>query len=223
MLPRLIAIGDIHGCSAALRALLHAIAPQPEDTIVSLGDYVDRGLDSRGVLDELIALADRCRLIPILGNHDEMMLHARDGKDDLRFWLECGGQAALDSYGDGIGVGLNAVPRDHFRFLASCRAYFETETHFFTHANYRPEVPLDRQDEQALRWLSLRDHLPGPHICGKTAIVGHTPHREVLNLGHLVCLDTDCCHGGWLSAMDVATGRIWQADEAGRTHAIQSR
>ena len=212
--PRLIAIGDIHGCSSALRTLIAAIAPTPDDTIATLGDYVDRGLDSKGVLDELIALADRCRLVPILGNHDEMMLHARDGRDDLRFWLECGGQTALDSYGD--RVGLNAVPREHFQFLASCRAYFETETHFFTHANYRADLPLDRQDEQTLRWLSLRDYVPGPHISGKTTVVGHTPQKEVLDLGHLICLDTNCCDGGWLTALDVLSGQLWQADEAGR-------
>lgn len=59
--PRVVAIGDIHGCAVALRALLKAIDPRPDDTIVTLGDYVDRGLDSKGVLDELIALAGRCR------------------------------------------------------------------------------------------------------------------------------------------------------------------
>ena len=214
MPARLIAIGDIHGCSTALRALLEAIEPRAEDTIVTLGDYVDRGPDSRGVLDELVALADRCRLAPLLGNHDEMMLHARDGRDDLRFWLQCGGQVALDSYGQGSG--LNAVPRRHFDFLQSCLDYFETERHFFVHANYRPDLPFGRQNGETLRWLSLRDSLPAAHLSGKTAVVGHTPQPEVLDLGHLVCLDTDCCHGGWLTALDVATGTLWQADNSGR-------
>lgn len=211
---RLIAIGDIHGCSTAVRALLGAIDPRPEDTIVALGDYVDRGPDSRGVLDELIALAERCRLVPILGNHDEMMLHARDGRDDLRFWLQCGGQVALDSYGQGLE--LNAVPRGHIGFLQSCLDYFQSERHFFVHANYCPELPLDRQNGETLRWLSLRDSVPGPHSSGKIAVVGHTPQPEVLNLGDLICLDTDCCHGGWLTALDVATGTLWQADNSGR-------
>ena len=76
-LPRTIAIGDIHGCSTALASILLAIDPQPEDTIITLGDYVNRGMDSKGVLDVLIELSGRCRLIPILGNHDEMMLKAR--------------------------------------------------------------------------------------------------------------------------------------------------
>src|SRR5687767_10464649 len=98
-MPRMIAIGDIHGCSTALAALVQAIEPQPDDTIIPLGDYVDRGMDSKGVLDQLIALADRCHLVPILGNHDQMMLNARNGKDDFRYWMNCGGIAALDSYG----------------------------------------------------------------------------------------------------------------------------
>ncbi len=214
MPARLIAIGDIHGCSAALRALVNAIDPRPEDTIVALGDYVDRGHDSRGVLDELIALGDRCRLVPILGNHDEMMLHARGGRDDLRFWLQCGGQVAIDSYGDGSG--LNAVPRRHFSFLQSCLDYYETEHHFFVHANYRPDVPLTGQNTETLRWLSLRDSVPAAHVSGKTAVVGHTPQADLLNLGHLICLDTNCCDGGWLTALDVTTGALWQADDAGR-------
>lgn len=74
---RTIAIGDIHGCSAAFRALLTAISPQPGDTIVTLGDYVDRGVDSKGAIDLLIELEKRCRLVPLLGNHDEMMLEAQ--------------------------------------------------------------------------------------------------------------------------------------------------
>ena len=96
---RTIAIGDIHGCSAALEAVLQAIDPSPSDTIVPLGDFVDRGIDSKGVLDRLIKLATQCQLIPILGNHDQMMLLARDNKAEFRFWLNCGGDTALDSYG----------------------------------------------------------------------------------------------------------------------------
>ena len=71
---RTIAIGDIHGCSAALAALVAAIEPSKDDTVITLGDYIDRGPDSRGVLDQLIALAARCRLIPLLGDHEEMLL-----------------------------------------------------------------------------------------------------------------------------------------------------
>jgi serine/threonine protein phosphatase 1 len=211
---RFIAIGDIHGCSVALARLLEAIEPQPADTIITLGDYVDRGIDSKGVLDQLIALADRCRLVPILGNHDEMMLHARDGRSDFQFWMNCGGIAALDSYGS--SGRLDLIPRSHFRFLENCVPFFETDSHFFVHANYKPDLPLDRQDDHTLRWLSLRDYIPGPHCSGKTAVLGHTPQPEILNLGHLICLDTGCYMGGWLTALDVTNGQVWQLDERGR-------
>src|SRR5262245_37847694 len=73
---RTIAIGDVHGCSTALAALLDAIGPVESDTVVTLGDYIDRGPDSKGVIEQLIALEQRCRLVPLLGNHEEMILGA---------------------------------------------------------------------------------------------------------------------------------------------------
>lgn len=210
---RILAIGDPHGCSLALAALLQAIDPQPADTIITLGDYVDRGLDSKGVLDQLIALANRCRLVPLLGNHDQMMLHARSGRDDFRFWMNCGGITALDSYGSSGRIDL--IPAAHFRFLERCLPFYETPTHMFLHANYRPDLRLDKQDDHTLRWLSLRDFVPGPHCSGRVAVLGHTPHTEVLDLGHLLCIDTGCYSGGWLTAMDVVSGQVWQVNERG--------
>ena len=84
-MPRTIAIGDIHGCSVAFAALLESIDPQSDDTIVTLGDYVDRGIDSKGVIELLIALGDRCHFVPLLGNHEEMMVGAREGRADFQF------------------------------------------------------------------------------------------------------------------------------------------
>ena len=203
-MPRTIAIGDIHGCSNALASLLQAINPLPDDTIITLGDYVNRGMDSKGVLDTLIELSGCCRLIPILGNHDEMMLAARGSKSAFRHFLEFGGIETLDSYGDSGQISL--IPDEHFEFLNSCLPWFETDTHFFTHGNYDPDLPLDQQRDRTLRWLSLRDSVPSPHCSGKIAVVGHTPQPEVLNLGHLICLDTGCAYGGKLTAMDVVSG-----------------
>src|SRR6476646_6469852 len=127
MKPRTIAIGDIHGCSAALDALLAAIRLRPEDVIVTLGDYINRGPDSRGVLDRLIDLGHRCRLISILGNHDQMLLDVRTGKYPI-FWLfDIGGTATLDSYGPGRDPGR--IPKEHYEFLEGCLDFFETDTH----------------------------------------------------------------------------------------------
>jgi serine/threonine protein phosphatase 1 len=212
---RTIAIGDIHGCSAALEGLLGAIEPRPDDCIVTLGDYINRGPDSRGVLERLIALGSECRLIPILGNHDQMLLGARGGRLE-RILGEFGGAPTLASYK--AGRNLVRIPDAHFHFLESCVDYYETETHIFVHAGYYPEFPMDEQPPLVLRWESLRDGIPGPHCSGKTVIVGHTSQRsgEILDLGYLKCIDTYCHGGGWLTALEVASGRAWQADRNGK-------
>jgi serine/threonine protein phosphatase 1 len=96
--------------------------------------------------------------------------------------------------------------------------FHETEQHIFVHANYQAELPLDQQSSDVLLWPSLKDRLPGPHASGKTAIVGHTAQKngEILDLGYLKCIDT-CCYGtGWLTGLELQTGRVWQADKAGK-------
>ena len=216
MSGRLIAIGDVHGYSAALAALVEAIDPQPEDRVVPLGDYVDRGPDSPGVIGQLIELAARCRLFPILGNHDEVLLNIRDGEPSLQDWLSFGGDTTLAAYGCDHP---RQIPAEHADFLQHCLAYYEAEKHFFVHASYVPGLPLDRQPGDVLRWDSLRYSRPGPHCSGKIAIVGHTAQYEtfeILDLGYLRCIDTCCYGGGWLTALDAESGRVWQADGAGR-------
>lgn len=168
----------------------------------------------KGVLEQLISLSGRCRLIPILGNHDEMMLHSRGSRSDFQFWLNCGGTTALDSYGSSGQISL--VPTEHFCFLESCVTFHETASHIFLHANYKPKLPLERLDDHTLRWLSLRDYMPSElHCSQKVAILGHSPQSEVLDRGYFKCIDTGCCNGGWLTALDVDSGDVWQAAESG--------
>lgn len=223
MPSRVIAIGDIHGCARALDALLDHIEPRSDDWIVALGDYVDRGPDSRGVIDRLIRLSRECRLTALLGNHDQMFLEARPGgrysmsadPDRHAIWLGFGGDATLASYGD--SGDLSRVPADHFAFLERCPEWHETETHLFAHANYLAEVPMEEQPEWVLRWESLRERVPGPHVSGKVVVLGHTSqkHGEILDLGHLVCIDTYCHGGRYLTAFDVESGRVWRSDREG--------
>jgi serine/threonine protein phosphatase 1 len=222
MSGRTIAIGDIHGCLAALSALLDAVAPDPDDTVITLGDYIDRGPHSRGVLDRLISLARCCRLVPLLGNHEELLLDALRDIGNLRRWLSLGGADTLRSYGWVSGGPRRAladwIPRPHREFLAGGRPYHETPSHLFLHAGFVPELPLGRQPGEALRWRVADAATAVPHHSGKVAVVGHTPQLsgEVLDLGFLVCIDTNCARGGWLTALDVDAGRVWQADRAGR-------
>lgn len=211
---RVIAIGDIHGCSAALQALVEAIQPTPDDTLVPLGDYIDRGPDSRGVIEMLMKLADECILVPILGNHEEMLFAAREGASELEFWQRFGGDAALASYGV---KRPQDIPDRHLRFLHSCKDYYETTDHIFTHAYYVPHVPMHAQPKGVLRWTSL-PYVPEPHVSGKTVILGHTPQLdgEVLDWKFLKVIDTFCHGDGWLTALEVQSGQTWQADRDGR-------
>jgi calcineurin-like phosphoesterase family protein len=216
MSGRIIAIGDIHGCTLALAAVLDALIPRPDDTIVALGDYVDRGPDVPGTLERLIELGKQCSLIPILGNHDEMVLEIMAGNQQLLApWLSFGGDATLAAYGC---RSPSELPQTHLDFLANCHEWCEMDQHFFVHASYLPDIPLDDQPPSTLRWESLRDDLPGPHCSGKIAVAGHTaqPDGRILNLTYLQCIDT-CCYGeGCLTAMDVHSGQLWQADKEGK-------
>jgi serine/threonine protein phosphatase 1 len=217
MAGRTIAIGDIHGCSAALRALVAAIEPKADDTLIPLGDYVDRGPDSRGAIDFVLELERRCQVVPLLGNHELMLLDAIQNPRVLSQWLECGGDATIRSY-EGS---LSNMPSEHIEFLFRCKRYYEVPTHFFVHANYAADAPLDEQPDYLLFWEHLHFHLPAPHDNGKIAIVGHTAQksREVFDMGYVLCIDTFCHGGGWLTALDIGSGQIWQADRQGKLRA----
>ena len=218
---RVIAIGDIHGCSRALDALLEAVDLQLGDTLVTLGDYVDKGPDSKGVLERLIALESRedVALVPILGNHDQMMLEAYCGQSG--YWLAGYGRRTLASY-DGGPDELSAVPDEHVAFLERCVEYYETEQHLFVHANVDPDHALAETPTYRLRWEKLHAESSRPHGSGKTLVCGHTSQKDgcVLNLGHAVCIDTYAYGGGWLTCLDVHANRLWQANQAG---AVQVR
>jgi serine/threonine protein phosphatase 1 len=217
---RTLVIGDIHGCLTALDALLALVAPTPEDQLIALGDYVDRGPNSRGVLDRMIALFDEGRLVPLRGNHDEMMVNGLLGQDRY-LWLSVGGVETLRSYGLEPTENLDRedIPARHWRFLEKdCRDWFETSTHLFVHATVIPDVPLTKQDGYTLRWQKLRGRIR--HCSGKTLICGHTRQQSgmPLDLGTTICIDTSVYDSnGWLTCLHVESGRYWQANERGQT------
>ena len=212
---RVIAIGDVHGCVHALDALLAAIGPGADDLLVFLGDLVDQGRDSRDVLERLIALRERCRVVVIQGNHEEMMLAARDNLQAQRYWEACGGYATLNSYR--YGGRIEEIPAEHWKLLAECRPYYETDEFIFTHANYLHELPMDAQPEHQLRRALFDAAEMRPHLSGKKVFVGHTEPRncEVIDLGFAACIDTACWRHGWLTAIDCRTGQLWQASRFG--------
>jgi serine/threonine protein phosphatase 1 len=212
-MSRTIAIGDIHGCATALAALLQAVAPTGSDTIVLLGDYVDRGLNSAEVLEMLVELVSRCHVVPLIGNHEIMMVNALQNKREVEVWCCNGGLPTIHSYGGR----LQNIPAHHITFLNHCVRYYETESHFFVHASYIPNLPLERQPGEALFWTHILDQPPGPHLSGKKAIIGHTPQEdfEIRDFGHGAIIDTFCVGGGWLTALDIESEQVWQTDNFG--------
>lgn len=212
-MSRTIAIGDIHGCGTALAKLLEEIQPTGKDTIVGMGDYVDRGMESSRVIDILIDLVSKCRFIPLIGNHEIMMFKALKDQREFDFWFQHGGSTTVASYGGRI----QNIPQHHLAFLGHCLRFFETKDFFFVHANYHADMPLAQQPDELLFWEHVKAYPPPMHVNGKTAIVGHTPQGDgnVRNLGHIRIIDTYCYGDQWLTAHDVDSGEIWQANNNG--------
>lgn len=212
---RLIAVSDVHGCIHALEALLAAIEPAADDELVFLGDLIDGGANSREVLDAIIALQRRCRVVLIQGNHEEMLFGARESVEALRFWERCGGVATLNSYR--FGGSLTEIPAEHWDLLAQGRPHYETEDFIFTHANYLPESPLAEQPGHQLRWVLFDAEEQRPHCSGKPVVVGHTEQRsgDVLDLGFAACIDTAGWRYGWVTAWQPQDKRMWQASRWG--------
>lgn len=215
-LPRTIAIGDVHGCLAPLEVLLDAVAPAPDDHFVFLGDLVDRGPDSAGVIERILKLRQAARVTVLMGNHEQMMLAARESSANLREWRLNGGDAALRSYG-GVRGSLRDVPVAHWEFLErGLLPYLETDTHIFVHGCVDPDLPMELQADYMLRWE--RCDRARVHCSGKPIICGHTSQKSgrPLNRGYLICLDTFAHGGGPLTGMEVETGMVWMAEENGK-------
>lgn len=207
---RQFAIGDIHGCSKALRSLVELIDPSPEDELIFLGDYVDRGPDSRDVIDQILTLREHCRVVALRGNHEIMLLGVVCGGLDDSVWLTNGGQATVTSYG---GC-LTKIPPEHLAFFQDLVPYYESPQAIFVHAGYAHDLAMYEQQEATTYWNHLPTPIPPPHRSGKRVFVGHTPQASgrILDAGHVVCLDTYCFGGGYLTAYELGSDEVLQTD-----------
>lgn len=217
---RLLAVGDIHGCLVQFNDLLKLVQPTPADRLILLGDFVDRGPDSRGVIDRILELRQSgLNLTCLRGNHEIMMLESRGERGCLKMWLSVGGAQTLGSYGAVPGrTGTIAdVPADHWNFLAEgLLPYLETERHIFVHAGVNSNLPLHQQDDAWLYWEFLRDDMR--HQSGKTVVCGHTAQKsgEIKTIPGAICIDTYAHGGGWLTCLDASSGRYWQVNFMGK-------
>ncbi|PWB80029.1 MAG: serine/threonine protein phosphatase [Candidatus Methylomirabilota bacterium] len=199
------AIGDIHGCLDPLRRLIAQIRLSETDEVIFLGDYIDRGPDSRGVMDYLLTLSGRYTFL--MGNHERMFLDFLQGKERALF-LYNGGTATLDSYG-----GLRQIPAAHLAFLDRLRLYHETPEYFFVHAGIRPEIPLQAQDERDLLWIREEFYAYAGRF-PKTVVFGHTPMREALIEADRIGIDTACVYGNKLTCLILPSRDVIQVSNS---------
>ena len=199
----IIAIGDIHGCADELRILVDKLPLDKDPLLVFLGDYVDRGPDSREVVDFIIDLRRRHRVVALMGNHEAMFLDFINDPHsvDAGAFIFNGGSATLASYGDDRG-NYN-IPDDHIEFLQGLQLWHETEDYFFVHAGV-PDVPLSEitsgDYKEHMLWMRGK-FLASQFHWGKVIVHGHTPVTRVAVTPNRINLDTGCVYNHRLSAM----------------------
>lgn len=214
---RIYAIGDIHGRADCLVELLDAIAddkkasPPALSKIVFLGDYTDRGPQSREVIGLLAARANASDFICLRGNHDQWFLEFLTHPDEAEGFLHWGGIQTLQSYGVETGSDFPSsvelsrelsrrVPPDHRRFLSGLKHWHEEGDFFFCHAGVRPGISLHHQDPHDLMWIRGEFHAHRGSF-GKVIVHGHTPHDEVDFRPNRINIDTRAFDTGVLTAL----------------------
>jgi serine/threonine protein phosphatase 1 len=220
---RLYAVGDVHGRADLLRRLHEMIVedargtPHPKKRVVYLGDYIDRGPDSRGVLDILIdAPLLGFERVHLEGNHEHAML---DFLVDIRIgpmWLDNGGDATLESYGVPIPNPEDSadllraqrllaanLPESHRAFLRNLELAHSAGDYFFVHAGVRPGTPLDRQEREDLLWIR-EPFLRSRAAFGKIVVHGHSISREPELCDNRIGIDTGAFASGHLTCLVLA-------------------
>ena len=203
-MPRTYALSDIHGCLNKLERLVarcQADAKAEQTTFVFLGDYIDRGPDSRGVLEYLIDLQSHRpgAVICLCGNHEDLALAAIDDPGQIDQWVVYnGGDKALRSYGVSTP---SELPAEHVDWMRALATHHDDGRRFFVHAGVDPSRPLDRQDRHDLLWMR-EPFLSDPRDYGRFIVHGHTPvkgGRPDLRANR-VNIDTAAVLGGPLTA-----------------------
>ncbi len=212
---KIFAIGDIHGCLEKLEALMDQIVmDRQNDTLVFIGDYIDRGKYSREVVDYLIRLQnDYKKVVFLQGNHEQMFMNYLEGVNE-GLYLGNGGRATLDTYGilisDDIAERKAKIPEKHMRFFHSLLSYYETDKYIFVHAGLRPELPLKEQAIDDLLWIRF-EFIQNENDFGKTVIFGHTPMRDLMISKNKIGIDTGAIYGGKLTCVELPDVKIYQA------------
>ncbi len=216
-------IGDVHGCLPELASLVESLPLDRGDTVVFLGDYIDRGPDAKGVIDYLLELRkrDEQRTVFLRGNHEDMMLSfmGLSGNHGDAFLMN-GGVATLASYGLAAPEArpgaadsqrlLEALPPDHVEFLLRLEPWYFFGGFLCVHAGINPGRSWEDQVGEELMWIR-HEFIVNPHTLPQTVLFGHTPMKEVFfNLPYKIGLDTGLVYGNALSCLEVTGRTLYQ-------------
>ena len=197
-------IGDIHGCSKTLTELLKIMEPiHPDDTIIFIGDYIDRGPDSKGVVDIVLDLRKRHnRVITLMGNHEFMFINALKGID-IEGFLRIGGEETFKSYGIPVDTFQDLhkkIPQEHLIFFQELLLYWEDQEHIYVHAGLKPGMHLTQQSMDWLLW-ARDEFIDLNYDFGKKVIYGHTPFDKPKIDDNKIGVDTGAVYDGYLTCL----------------------
>lgn len=207
------AIGDIHGCLYKLEQLMQIIKPDPAaDTLVFIGDYIDRAGGGKDVVDFVLSLRRTYqKVICLCGNHESMLMRYLEGVDE-DIYLANGGRMTLKAYGisrsDGPRTRKAKIPASHLRFFESLLPYYETDQYIFAHAGLMPGVPLAEQDFYDLQWIR-HEFIESDYDFGKRVIFGHTHFSEPLITANKIGIDTGAVYGGRLTCVELPAVKFY--------------
>jgi serine/threonine protein phosphatase 1 len=197
-------VGDIHGCLGMLQRLMQRIPWRPDvDRLIFLGDYIDRGEDSRGVIEAVMEISRTSERVDcLLGNHEKILLDFIEGRDVTTFFLN-GGTSTLNSYRPfQQHYGAPLIPAAHVAFLKSLKTWIELDDYYVVHAGFRPGVELKNQSQEDLLWI--RDSfIFSNYRFNKRVIFGHTPFAQPLVMGNKIGLDTGAVYGNKLTCLEL--------------------
>lgn len=217
---RIYAVGDVHGNLKELATLIDFISQErpitEHDLVVFIGDYIDRGPDSRGVIEYLRAFCQKNPNTQCLqGNHEEMLLSFLGlSGEHGEFYLANGGAQCLESYGIDPTMErseiVRALPPGDIDFIQGLPVGVIVDNYILVHAGIRPEVPLEMQDPHDLRWIR-HDFINNQHRFGKTVVFGHTSFNELfIDLPYKLGIDTGIAYGNALSIVELTQGLQYQ-------------
>ena len=216
---RLFAVGDIHGCSDAFQKLVeNEIEIKKSDKLILLGDYIDRGFQSKEVVDYIIDLQHKgFDIVPLMGNHEAMLLDTIDNKEHISRWIWNGGNKTLESFGVNSLEDLDQLYKSFFKTL---QYYYSFNDFLFVHAGFNDEIINPFSDKYQMIWARREKYLHGSLI-DKTIVHGHTPITQthckeiIQSNSRVINIDTGCVYTdrigyGYLSALELYSMKLFQ-------------